>query len=87
MGHMFEVKITDTGKHYLVGEVVRQSLVCMPPRPPPLPYGTISGAKKRSSTGSGTASTLTDRALIAVAVFIVCVAVFVHYTQIVSVFR
>ena len=85
---MFEVEITDTGKHYLVGEVVRQSLVCMPPRPPPLPYGTISGAKKSSSTArSGTASTLTDRALIAVAVFIVCVAVFVHYTQIVSVFR
>ena len=84
---MFEVKITDTGKHYLVGEVVRQSLIYMPPRPPPLPYGTISGAKKSSSTGSRTASTLTDRALIAVAVFIVCVAVFVHYTQIVSVFR
>ena len=87
MGHMFEVEVTDTGKHYLVGEVVRQSLVCMPPRPPPLPYGTISGPKKSSSTETRAASTLTDRALLAVAIFIVCVAVFVHYTQIVSIFR
>ena len=85
MGRMFEVEITDTGKHYLVGEVVRQSLVHMPSRPPPLPYGTISGPKQTKSSGTRTASI--DRVLIAVALLIVCVAVFVHYSQIVSAFR
>ena len=85
MGRMFEVEITDTGKHYLIGEVVRQSLVHMPSRPPPLPYGTISGANQTKNTGTRTTSI--DRLLIAVALLIVFVAVFVHYSQIVSVFR
>ena len=43
---MFEVVITSTGKHYLKGEVLTESLVSAPPRPAPLPHGAVSGTKE-----------------------------------------
>ena len=44
LGKMFEVVITTTGKHYLKGNVLAESLACAPSRPTPLPQGTVSGA-------------------------------------------
>ena len=44
LGKMFEVVITTTGKHYLKGDILEESLVCAPSRPTPLPQGTVSGA-------------------------------------------
>lgn len=46
LGKMFEVVITSTGKHYLKGDVVTESLVRVPPRPTPLPTGAVSGRKE-----------------------------------------
>ena len=50
---MFEVVITTTGKHYLKGDVLAESLTCAPSRPAPLPRGTVSGAtewRQRTTT-------------------------------------
>lgn len=49
MGRSFEVVITSTGKHYLKGDVVKESLVSMPMRPHPLPYGAVSGGSVAKS--------------------------------------
>ena len=46
LGKMFEVTITSTGKHYLKGDVVTESLVRVPLRPAPLPFGAVSGGGK-----------------------------------------
>lgn len=46
LGKMFEVIITSTGKHYLKGDVVTESLVRVPLRPSPLPIGAVSGGEK-----------------------------------------
>ena len=46
LGKMFEVVITSTGKHYLKGEVLTESLLSAPPRPAPLPHGAVSGTKE-----------------------------------------
>lgn len=60
---MFEVVITSTGKHYLKGEVVTESLGLAPHRPTPLPQGAVSGAKgwkkkdKNDKATSNTSST------------------------------
>lgn len=35
--------ITSTGKHFLKGKIVRESLVEVLPRPQPLPAGRVSG--------------------------------------------
>lgn len=43
LGKRFEVMITSTGKHFLKGQVVKESLVQAMPRPPPLPAGHVSG--------------------------------------------
>lgn len=40
---MFEVVITSTGKHFLKGQVIEESLVQVSPRPQPLPAGDVSG--------------------------------------------
>lgn len=45
LGKMFEVVITSTGKHYLKGEVMAESLGRAPHRPTPLPQGAVSGGK------------------------------------------
>ena len=53
LGKMFEVIITTTGKHYLKGDVLAESLTCAPSRPTPLPRGTVSGAtewRQRTTT-------------------------------------
>ena len=89
MGRMFEVEITSTGKHYLVGEVVKHSLVRMPSRPAPLPYGAVSGwgkVQESSQRRKQPAGLLADSTLIALAIIIVCFAVFVHSSDIASVF-
>ena len=88
MGHMFEVEITSTGKHYLVGEVVKHSLVRMPSRPAPLPYGAVSGWVKVQESRERrprTAGWLTDSTLLALAILLICFAVFVHSSDIASV--
>ena len=57
LGKMFEVVITTTGKHYLKGEVLMESLAHAPSRPAPLPRGSVSGAtewKKRTTTATVT---------------------------------
>ena len=57
LGKMFEVVITTTGKHYLKGDVLAESLTHAPSRPAPLPRGTVSGAtewKKRTTTTTAT---------------------------------
>lgn len=46
LGKMFEVTISLTGKHYLKGDLVQESLVRAPDRPSPLPAGSVSGEKK-----------------------------------------
>lgn len=46
LGKMFEVLIVSTGKHYLKGEVLTESLVRVPSRPKPLPAGVVSGGEK-----------------------------------------
>ena len=59
LGKMFEVFITTTGKHYLKGDVLAESLIRAPSRPAPLPRGTVSGAtewKKRTTTTATTVS-------------------------------
>ena len=58
LGKMFEVVITTTGKHYLKGDVLPQSLARAPSRPTPLPRGTVSGATdwKRKTTEATVAS-------------------------------
>jgi hypothetical protein len=53
LGKMFEVVIMTTGKHYLKGDVLVESLARAPSRPAPLPQGTVSGAtewRKRTTT-------------------------------------
>ena len=53
LGKMFEVVITTTGKHYLKGDVLAESLTRAPSRPTPLPRGTVSGAtewRQRTTT-------------------------------------
>ncbi len=91
MGKMFDVIISSTGKHYLIGEVLQDSLSYIPPRPTPLPYGTVSGTcptlpivRLRRDAGS---LQISDSLLLVLAFCIVCVAVWCHYSQIVSVFR
>ena len=105
MGKMFEVVITSAGKHYLIGEIVRETLLRLPPRPRPLPHGCISGAPRkdreremiientsvdaaaRDSRRRTTWPLPGDCILLLVAVGIVCVAVLLHYRQLVAVFR
>ena len=95
MGKTFEVVITSAGKHYLIGEIVRDSLVHMPHRPHPLPYGTVSTCtQKKAIPSSGEHSrtvyswlSFTDALLLLLALCIVCVAVLVHYGQLYTVFR
>ena len=43
LGKMFEVVITSTGKHFLKGSVVKESLDHVVVRPPPLLAGDVSG--------------------------------------------
>ena len=63
LGKMFEVVITTTGKHYLKGDVLAESLVRAPSRPTPLPQGTVSGATewRKRSTEATIASHRTDK--------------------------
>jgi len=85
MGHMFDVEITSTGKHYLVGEVVKHSLVRMPSRPAPLPYGAVSGWVKVQESRERrprVAGWLTDSTLLALAILLICFALFVHSSDI-----
>ncbi len=42
---MLEVVITSTGKHFLKGEVIEESLVQVSPRPQALPAGQVSGVQ------------------------------------------
>ena len=49
LGKMFEVEITSTGKHFLKGSVVQDSLLRVLPRPQPLPPGQVSGAETHKS--------------------------------------
>ena len=44
MGRTVEVKITATGKHYLVGERLSHSAVGLTTRPRPAPKGAVSGS-------------------------------------------
>ncbi len=57
LGKMFEVEITITGKHFLKGSVIKESLVNALPRPLPLPEGCVSGVeswqKKLAVVGGG----------------------------------
>ena len=103
MGKMFEVVIASSGKHYLIGEVVRETLLRVPPRPRPLPHGCISGAPRKAQEretvieNAGIVARdlrqkthwplLGDCILLLIAVGIVCVAVLIHYRQLASVFR
>ena len=43
MGRVVEVKIATTGKHYLIGERVRDSMVALTTRPRPALKGAVSG--------------------------------------------
>lgn len=45
LGKTFEVDIIATGKHFMKGEVVKDSLVHTVPRPKPLPPGSVSGVQ------------------------------------------
>ena len=63
LGKMFEVVITTTGKHYLKGDVLAESLTCAPSRPTPLPQGTVSGAtewKRRTTEATVTSHRTTN---------------------------
>ena len=63
LGKMFEVVITTTGKHYLKGDVLSESLACAPSRPAPLPQGTVSGAtewKKRTAKATVASHRMTN---------------------------
>ena len=54
LGKMFEVVITSTGKHFLKGQVLEESLVQVSLRPQPLPAGHVSGMqawKARQTSG------------------------------------
>ena len=54
LGKRFEVEITSTGKHFLKGSVLKESLVTVLPRPLPLPEGRVSGVaawKHKLATG------------------------------------
>lgn len=95
MGREFEVIITATGKHYLVGEVVRESLVHAPSRPSPLPHGAISGVDSQhqdslrtpsDSRGSSWVSP-SDALLMTAALVIVVTAVLFHWSPLSYVFR
>ena len=59
---MFEVIITTTGKHYLKGDVLAESLARAPSRPTALPQGTVSGAtewnRKKKTEASVTMHTI-----------------------------
>ncbi len=81
MGRMFDVVISSTGKHYLIGEVVCDSLPLIPPCPAPLPYGAVSGIRPPSRTGPVRAGKETgwlpssDSLLLLLAFIVVLVAV------------
>ena len=49
LGKMFEVDITITGKHFLKGRVVKNSLLHVVPRPLPLSPGHVSGVQSWKS--------------------------------------
>ena len=63
LGKMFDVVITETGKHYLKGDVLKESLAVVPARPAPLPFGAVSGMKtfknQRTTSQEESSSTLT----------------------------
>jgi hypothetical protein len=64
LGKMFEVVITTTGKHYLKGDVLVESLARAPSRPAPLPHGTVSGAtewRKKKTTTTTIATTVASQ--------------------------
>ena len=48
LGKMVEVEIVTAGKHYLMGELVKEGVVQRPQTvPPPLEKGQVSGIKLR----------------------------------------
>ena len=53
LGKTFEVDIVATGKHFMKGEVVKDSQVCPVPRPLPLPPGHLSGVGLWKSRTNG----------------------------------
>ena len=55
LGKTFQVDIITTGKHFMKGGVVTESLVGSVPRPSPLPPGTVSGVQPLPP-GDGTIS-------------------------------
>ena len=46
MGKMVEVVITETGKHFLKGKVLKEEPVHAPSIAPPLAKGVVSGVKQ-----------------------------------------
>ncbi len=46
MGKMVEVVITETGKHFLKGKVLKENPVHTPSIAPPLAKGVVSGVKQ-----------------------------------------
>ena len=96
LGKMFDVVITETGKHYLKGDVLKESLAVVPARPAPLPFGAVSGMKtfknqrttsqeESSSTSQGWL-TVGDVILVCLTFIVICVIVFVRYSQLISLF-
>lgn len=87
LGKMFDVVITETGKHYLKGDVISESLRVVPHRPTPLPYGAVSGIKRTESNKTSRSwITRGDLLLVFVALIFVCIFVFTRYSQLVSMF-
>ena len=86
LGHMFDVEIMATGKHFLRGRVLEESLVSVPLLTTPLAPGQVSGttskaAASQSSSSSSLSSSVspsagrTQRSLDVWLIVTLCVAV------------
>lgn len=81
LGKMFAVDIVTTGKHFLKGTVVRDSLEKMVPRPPPLPVGAVSGARTSHNVKQSPINGLgrVDITLLVLAVTLVSIALLLRF--------
>ena len=60
LGHMFDVEIMATGKHFLRGRVLEESLVSVPLLTTPLAPGQVSGTTSKAAASQSSSSSLSS---------------------------
>ncbi|XP_002738926.1 threonylcarbamoyladenosine tRNA methylthiotransferase-like [Saccoglossus kowalevskii] len=81
LGKMIKVKITSTGKHYLIGDILKDEETVTPSIAVPLPKGCVSGANQQIATGEH--SSRVPRYWLTVAVCVAAIAVIADILKII----